>query len=317
LLNSWRPIQLMPMFRQRVWGRESLAPYFPVTPRNERIGEVWFTCEDNLTSVNRTLGQLIRDYPEILGSGADPQYPGLCPLLLKLLFTNDRLSVQVHPDDDYAQTHHQSLGKTEAWYVLEANPLGKVALGFRETLSREKLLEAAQSGEIEKLLDWRHVDAGDIIYVPAGTVHAIGKGLTICEVQENSDITYRLYDFGRGRELHLDHAVDVARRGPHNNRTKPVAVTHWRDDLLACRYFRLERLRPKPVIRIDRELPCYLLLLCVRGSGNIAEQDFTAGQAWLLPAGGAEVHVHGPDSEWILAYTAHEPTTALTAETRG
>jgi mannose-6-phosphate isomerase len=306
----------MPMFRERVWGRESLAPYFPVTPRSERIGEVWFTCEENLTSLDQPLGALIKDYPEILGSGADPRHPGICPLLLKLLFTNDRLSVQVHPDDEYAQRHHQSLGKTEAWYVLEANPLGKVALGFREHLSREKLREAAQSGELDGLLDWRHVAVGDAIYVPAGTVHAIGKGLTICEIQENSDITYRLYDFGRGRELHLDHAIDVAGREPHTHQTKPIAVADWRDELLACPYFRLERLRPKPVIRIDREVPYYLLLLCTKGSGNIGQQEFTAGQGWLLPANGDEVHVHGPDSEWIVAYTAHERTTALSAEMR-
>src|SRR5438105_2632670 len=258
----------MPMFRERVWGRESLAPYFPVTPPDERIGEVWFTSEENLTSLDQPLGVLIRDHPEILGSGADPRHPGICPLLLKLLFTNDRLSVQVHPDDEYAQRHHQSLGKTEAWYVLEVNPLAKIALGFREVLSKEKLREAAQSGQIEELLDWRKVTQGEAVYVPAGTVHSIGKGLTICEIQENSDITYRLYDFERGRELHLDHAVAVARTEPHNYEAKPVGLADWREHLLDCRYFRLERLRPKPSIRIERALPYYLLLLCVKGSGS-------------------------------------------------
>jgi mannose-6-phosphate isomerase len=312
-----KPIQLMPIFRERVWGRESLAPYFPVTPRNERIGEVWFTCEENLTSLDQPLRVLIGDHPEILGSGADVRHPCICPLLLKLLFTNDRLSVQVHPGDDYAQAHHQSLGKTEAWYVLEANPLGKIALGFRTVFSREKLREAAQSGEIEELLEWRHVAAGDVIYVPAGTVHAIGEGVTICEIQENSDITYRLYDFGRGRELHLDHAAKVSQLGPHTQQVKPVSLADWRDDLLACEYFHLERLRPRPSIRIERGLPYYLLLLCVKGSGSIAQQEFASGQAWLLPAGGADVHLHGPDSEWILAYSAHELTTALSAEMRG
>ena len=158
----------MPIFRERVWGRENLAPFFPVTPRDEHVGEVWFTVEENLTSLNQTLGRLIRDHPEILGSGAEPRYPGICPLLLKLLFTNSRLSVQVHPDDDYAHKHHQTLGKTEAWYVLEANPLGKIAVGFRESLTREKLRQAAFSGEIENLLDWQKVTQGEVVYVPAG-----------------------------------------------------------------------------------------------------------------------------------------------------
>lgn len=301
----------MPIFRERVWGRESLAPFFPVTPRNERIGEVWFTCEDNLTSLDQSLRQLIRDHPEILGTGADPRYPGICPLLLKLLFTTSRLSVQVHPKDDYAQRHHQSLGKTEAWYVLEAEPQGELALGFRERLSREKLRDAAQSGDIEKLLDWRKVRQGEVLYVPAGTVHSIGAGLTICEIQQNSDITYRLYDFGRGRELHLDHALNVARLGPHDHQTRPVPLADWRDELVACRYFHIERLMPQPSLRIDRGLPYYLLLLCVKGSGTIAQKEFTAGQAWLLPAEGEEVHVEGPGSEWILAYTAESAATGL------
>jgi mannose-6-phosphate isomerase len=304
----------MPIFRERVWGRENLAPFFPVTPRNEHIGEVWFTVEENLTSLNQTLGQLIKDHPEILGSGADPRYPGICPLLLKLLFTNSRLSVQVHPDDDYAQKHHQSLGKTEAWYVLEANPLGKIAVGFRASLSREELWEAAHSDEIEKLLDWRKVTQGDVVYVPAGTVHALGEGLAICEIQENSDLTYRLYDFGRGRELHLDHALNVAHLGPHDHQATPVPLADWRDELVACRYFRLERLKPKPSIRIERGLPYYLLLLCVKGTGTIADKEVAAGQAWLLPAGSKQVHVDGQGSEWIVAYTAEHATMGLHGE---
>ncbi|MGI8959347.1 MAG: type I phosphomannose isomerase catalytic subunit [Bryobacteraceae bacterium] len=309
-----KPIQLMPMFRERIWGRENLAPFFPVTPRGEHIGEVWFTVEENLTSLNRTLGQLIKDHPEILGSGANPQHPGICPLLVKLIFTKSRLSVQVHPDDDYAQKHHQSLGKTEAWYIVEANPLGKIALGFRESLSREKLREAAHSGEIEKLLNWRNVTQGEIVYVPAGTVHAIGEGLTLCEVQENSDLTYRLYDFGRGRELHLDYALNVAHMRPHNQEAKPVPLADWRDDLVSCPHFRMERLKPKPSIRIERGLPYYLLLLCVKGAGTIAQEEFTAGQAWLLPAGGEKISLDGPGSEWILAYTAERAAAGLHGE---
>lgn len=310
-MNRRRPIQLMPTFRERVWGRDSLAPFFPVTPRDERIGEAWFTCEDNLTSLDQPLGQLLKEHPEILGSCADSQRPGTCPLLLKLLFTQARLSVQVHPDDEYAQKHHQSLGKTEAWYVLEAEPLSELALGFRQSLSRENLRDAAQSGDIEKLLDWRRVRQGDVLYVPAGTVHSMGAGLTICEIQENSDITYRLYDFGRGRELHLDHALNVARLAPHQDQPKPLPLATWRDDLLACRYFRIERLKPQPSIRIEPGLPHYLLLLCVKGAGTIEQQEFTAGQAWLLPAGGEEVHVDGSGSEWILTYTAEHAATGL------
>jgi mannose-6-phosphate isomerase len=301
----------MPMFRERVWGRESLAPYFPVIPLGERIGEVWFTAEENLTSSGRSLGDLLRHHPEILGSAAEPRYPGICPLLVKLLFTESRLSVQVHPDDEYAQRHHRSLGKTEAWYVLEVEPQGEIALGFRNSLSQEKLREAVKSGEIESMLRWYPVRAGDVFYVPAGTVHAIGAGVTLCEIQENSDITYRLFDFGRGRDLHLDHAVEVSRLGPYEHHARPVPLAGWRDELLACPYFRIERLKPQSSIRFERGLPHYLILMSVKGSGTIAERDFKAGQAWLVPAGSDEIHVHGPDSEWVLAYSAKEAITGL------
>jgi len=118
-----QPFQLMPLFRERVWGRHTLAPYFRKTDRTKRIGEAWFTFEENQTALGGTLGELITAHPEILGNAAEPgRHPGACPLLVKLLFTTERLSVQVHPGDEYARTHHASAGKTEAWYVLDAEP---------------------------------------------------------------------------------------------------------------------------------------------------------------------------------------------------
>lgn len=306
-----RPIELLPLFRDRVWGRDNLAPWFSVIPRYGGIGEVWFSFEENLTSLGKPLGELIRDHPEMLGMAGDAEHPGICPLLVKLLFTSERLSVQVHPDDAYAQQHHQSLGKTEAWYVLDAQPPGEVAIGFREEITRERFEEAAQSGEIDRLLDWRKVSAGETIFVPAGTVHAIGAGLTLCEIQENSDITYRLYDYGRGRELHLEDGAAVARLGRAGGGTKRIALADGREELLECAYFRMERLRPKQRMRIPGGLAYYLLLLCVKGSGELAGEPFRAGQAWLIPAQGAEVAVNGAESEWILTYTADEPVAGI------
>ncbi len=305
-----KPIQLLPIFRERVWGRESLAPYFSESP-GQRIGEVWFSFEENLTSDGRRLGDLIIDEPQILGNASDPWHPGICPLLVKLLFTTQRLSVQVHPDDEYAQQHHQSLGKTEAWYVLDSQPPGEVAVGFRERLTSERLKAAAQSGEIEQLLNWRTVKRGGVIFVPAGTVHAIGAGLTICEIQENSDITYRLYDYGRPRELHLEHGTQVSDLGTHDFRVERIALADWREQLVECPYFRIERLRPGKSIRIEEGLRYYLLLVCVKGSGTIARQPFAAGQAWLIPAHNAEVEIDGSGSEWIATYTADQPTSAF------
>ncbi len=288
-----------------------MAPFFPETPVKQRIGEVWFTFEENRAKTGETLGGLISAHPEILGEAFDKAHPGICPLLVKLLFTTERLSVQVHPGDDYARKHHGSLGKTEAWHVLDAQPPAEVAVGFKESLSPEKLEESARSGEIEKLLDWHQVRAGDTIFVPAGTVHAIGAGLTVCEVQENSDITYRLYDYGRPRELHLDHGMKVSNLGPHQYGVDKLTLAEGRDELVACSYFRIERLRVKDLLKVAGGLKYYLLLICVKGSGQIAGAAFTAGECWMVPAHGREFTVEGAGSEWILTYTADEALPAL------
>jgi mannose-6-phosphate isomerase len=306
-----QPIQLLPIFRERVWGRYNLAPWFPVIPRHCRIGEVWFTFEENSTSLGMSVGELIRKHPEILGTAADPQHPGICPLLAKLLFTSERLSVQVHPGDAYAQEHHQSLGKTEAWYVLDAEPSGELAAGLSSPITVQEFRRAAESGEIEHLLRWRNVARGDVVFLPAGTVHALGAGLTIFEIQENSDITYRLFDYGRPRGLHLDHGIAVATLDQENVEVTTKALAPWRDELVTCDYFRLERLRPKDSMRIGGRLPYYLLLVCIKGYGTIGGRPFEPGQAWIMPAHGTDVQLDGRDAEWLLAYSADEPTQGL------
>ena len=164
-----KPIQLIPLFQEKVWGRRNLAPFYPSHASADPIGEVWFTFKENQTKSGEALGHLIEAHPGILGSAYDPLHPDQCPLLVKLLFTTERLSVQVHPGDEYARQHHQSLGKTEAWYVVAAEPEAELAVGFKETLSPQRLEQASRSGEIEDLLDWRRVTAGEVFFVPAGT----------------------------------------------------------------------------------------------------------------------------------------------------
>ena len=305
-----QPIRLQPIFRERVWGRESLLPYFPMPAEYSHIGEVWFTYEDNRVAAGKTLGELLRLYPQILGDTADPDHPGVCPLLVKLLFTTERLSVQVHPDDAYAEKHHHSLGKTEAWYVMDSHPPGEVAIGFRETLTPARLKESALSGEIESLLDWRKVAKGDVVFTPAGTVHAIGAGLVICEIQENSDITYRLYDYGRPRELHLDHGMEVSDLGAHTHQPETKTLAPGREELLTCAYFRIEKLKPKTPLRFGTE-SYYRLLICLDGQGTLHGEVCKAGEAFLLPAGAPGTILNAPGSEWILTYTARKPTASL------
>ena len=200
------PVRLPPSFHPKIWGATDLQPWFP--PAAEKIGEVWFPPR-----------------PEV-------------PILVKFLFTSARLSVQVHPKDDYARRHENSAGKTEMWHILRADPGAEIALGFREPISRERLREASVSGEIEKLLRWIPVAPGETYFTPAGTVHAIGGGLALCEIQQVSDVTYRLYDYGRPRELHLDKGVEVSDLGPHPGAQSGRPAICWCE----CPYFRTERL---------------------------------------------------------------------------
>jgi mannose-6-phosphate isomerase len=155
------------------------------TASGQPVGEVWFIGEERL------------------------------PLLAKYLFTSETLSVQVHPDDEQARSRGLARGKTECWFVTDAEPGARIGLGLRHEISPDALRRAALDGSVEQLIAWRPVARGDFFLVPPGTIHAIGAGISLLELQQNSDVTYRLYDYGRGRDLHLDDAIAVARRDPY------------------------------------------------------------------------------------------------------
>ena len=244
-MSASAPVRLPTKFLEKIWGAQDLTPWYPVSAN--KIGEVWFEAD--------------------------------LPLLVKFVFTSDRLSVQVHPDDAFAKAHENSLGKTEMWYILRADPGAKLALGFRQTVSREKLRESAASGEIVDLLNWITVEAGDAFFVPAGTVHAIGPGLAICEIQEHSDVTYRFYDYGRKRELHLDKALQVASLEASQIKARMLPID--------CPYFHTELARIVIPLDYVPEAQRFHVLIFVSGMGMIAGQPFREGEAWLVPAGAA------------------------------
>ena len=187
-------------------------------------------------------------------------------MLVKFVFTSDRLSVQVHPNDQFAGLHENSRGKTEMWYVMRADPGARIAIGFRESISRERLREAAASGEIERLLNWLEVEAGDAFFIPAGTVHAIGSGLAICEIQQHSDVTYRLYDFGRPRELHLDKGLQVSRMEASSPKSVMLPID--------CQYFHTELARTTSCLLYKPEPGRFHIVIFISGAGNIAGQQF-------------------------------------------
>ena len=241
------------------------------------------------------------------------------PLLLKFLFTSDKLSVQVHPGDAYALEHENSAGKTECWYVVETEPGAQLAVGFRRDMGRKEIREHVRAGTIEQELKWFTVEPGDFIFVPAGTVHAIGPGLTLCEVQEFSDVTYRLYDYGRPRELHLEKALEVIRRHPAAGRMRPARMetaelTH--DFLVGCRHFALERFSTAREYGAATEPARFEVLVFLDGEGEIVAEDFRAPygrqQMWRLPETlGDYAIVPRRETNWLKAYVPSSPVSPV------
>lgn len=204
------PLRLVPDFRERVWGTRDLTPLYQRQAEQQPIGEVWLTGDacrvSNGPLAGRTLGELCREFGrELVGEAARPA--DRFPLLIKFLFPEDKLSVQVHPDDAAARRAGLPCGKSECWYVLAAKAGAKIGLGLRPGVKRAQLEQAIRQGRAEELLRWVEVHRGEMIYSPAGTVHAIGPGMVLVETQQNSDTTYRLYDYGRGRELHVEEGL--------------------------------------------------------------------------------------------------------------
>ena len=203
------PLLLIPSFDERPWGVRDLRPVYTKVVK-EPIGESWLTWGQNVVAngplSGRTLGEVAQQYRrELVGTVAP--YEDRFPLLVKFLFTADKLSVQVHPDDEAAHRVGEPFGKTECWYVLDAKPGAQVALGLKPGVSVEDFRHAIAGVQAEQLLNWMDVQRGDMLYVAAGTVHTIGGGLVLLETQQASDVTYRLYDYGRPRELHIDQGL--------------------------------------------------------------------------------------------------------------
>lgn len=231
---------------EKVWGRDTLPRPF-VAPAGKRIGEIWFEPD-----------------------------PGLPELLVKYLFTSEKLSVQVHPSD--AQAPEGAHGKEECWLVLDAEPGASLAIGFRETIDAQSMRGAALDGSIEDLLEWHPVAAGDFFYLSAGTVHAIGPGLSLIEIQQTSDITYRLFDYGRPRELHLDEAIAVAEGGPHPPHLRRSLAPRESAVLVDGPQFRVERVVGMPDAETCSRFASRTLVIPVSGTLRAGDVVIGAGR---------------------------------------
>jgi mannose-6-phosphate isomerase len=283
------PLVLAPTPSERIWGVHSLEPWFAVKDLAKPVGEMWLTAEDCRIEGGAFAGQTLREVvhaaPQSFGGN------GGFPLLIKILFPADKLSVQVHPNDAEAQATGEARGKTECWYVLSADPGATVAVGFRDKISVSEVREAIEAGTLEERMAHLPVKAGDMVFVDAGTVHAIGPGVIILETQEYSDITYRLFDYGRPRELHLERGLAVTRI---ETAAGLVAATTREDrtELVRSEYFVVDRFEASAELGCENELQ--ILIALTEGSSVSWWGDRLAlpiAHAVLLPAEGIAYHL--------------------------
>jgi mannose-6-phosphate isomerase len=299
------PLRIEPIFSPRIWGARSLAPLYPEkSDLAEPLGEAWLTgLSCRIASgpfKGKTLGEAWQEMPAAwrgtqLAAGSE------FPLLVKFIFPTDKLSIQVHPDDAYAEAHEKAAGgrgKTEMWYVVSAEPNAKVWVGLKPGVDKQAFLEGLEKHTLESLLQAHPVHAGDTIFVPAGTPHMIGSEMIIFEVQEYSDLTYRVYDYGRvdaqgkPRELHIDKALEVINFGAtaarKTSRLSLPADDLERSLLAACRYFAAEQWEPAGPFVMQTDASHFDLLVSVSADGFLNAGGFRfpcrRGDCWFLPA---------------------------------
>jgi mannose-6-phosphate isomerase len=273
---------------RKPWGVADLKPWSGIDASGDAVGELWFQRVDK--------------------NAPAPT------LLLKLLFTSAPLSIQVHPDDAFARSIGLANGKTEAWYILSATPDARVAVGLKRSLTPEQLRAAIRDGSIGGLTRWRAVEKGDVIFVPAGTIHAIGSGIVLAEVQQHSDATFRLFDYGRQRELHEDSAVAVSSAAPVQVQAGPRRLTAARTALIASPHFVFERIDLPANSNWTLDAKRETWILVIEGHARIGPISASIGDTVFAEADRADIVVGPTGMSGLIAYPGPEPMMSLLQE---
>jgi mannose-6-phosphate isomerase len=275
------PFRIEPRYDFRVWGYRDLRPWYDHVAEGDPIGEVWLTGDECLVATGphagKKLGQLFHEEHDAL-LGKDVPAPD-SPLLVKVIFAREKLSVQVHPDDRMAQKYGDPRGKTECWYVLAAEAGAQLALGLKPGVTLDQVRAGMEDGTLEESLRVVPVEAGEMIFVDAGTVHAIWPGSILLETQQNCDLTYRMYDYGRPRELHIEKSIEATRLVTRAGQVPPRKVGD-RTVLIEEEYFCVERI-PVEVSRSSESLrgggeagPGLAYLFAASGTGRLSSPGF-------------------------------------------
>ena len=319
------PFLLKPAGKDYLWGGTRLNDDFSKEIDLDPLAETWecSTHPDGPSIVasgafaGRLLPEVLKEHPEYLGTHPRSIFPGRegeLPILVKFIDAKKDLSVQVHPDDDYARQYENGqLGKTEMWYVIDATKSARLVYGFSEPMNKKELRKSLLDGTVERYLRYVPVHRDDVFLIRAGTVHAIGTGALIAEIQESSNLTYRMYDYnrvgkdGKKRELHIDKALDVADLGSSEEPRQPMRILKYRPgcatELLSrCRYFQVERMllnteRQRQLVEFRTGSNSFQVLLCVQGCGVLHGENesllFFKGDCIFVPADSEQLKLHG------------------------
>ncbi|MGN1095937.1 MAG: type I phosphomannose isomerase catalytic subunit [Eubacteriales bacterium] len=314
-MKNLAPIKLKQITKKIIWGGTRLSGEYGLGAPGENIAEAWeLTCrEDGVNTIEggsydgRTLEEYISENKSAVGTKWDG---GRFPLLIKLIDAEKDLSIQVHPDDAYAAAHTTDFGKTEMWYIVDAKPGAKIIYGMNGKYTSEEISEAIKSGTLEKMMNYVPVHAGEAYFIPSGLVHAIGAGILIAEIQQNSNITYRVYDYnrkgddGKLRPLHIDDALAViAGTDPENVKSEP---DEDKSVIAKCKYFTVHKYdlcSEEKEINVGKE--SFLHVMCVKGKALISSdgKDYALdmGESYFVPAGMGKITVEAQDAQIITS----------------
>lgn len=296
------PLKFQPILKERIWGGNKLASLGKELP-NDHIGESWeiSMIDNDVNAVisgfykGSSLGDLINLYPnEILGTKVYNKYGKQFPLLFKFLDAKTDLSIQLHPNDELAKKRHNSFGKTEMWYIMQADENARIILGFENESSPEEYLEHLKNKSLPSVLKEYYVKQGDVFFIETGTIHAIGGGILLAEIQQTSDITYRVYDWdrlddkGNERELHVDLALDAI-----NYQTKKTQIEYIKEadtsvELVNCPFFTTNYISLEDCYQVNKSADCFLVYICTEGEAafeiGAETHSFVKGETVLVPA---------------------------------
>lgn len=313
--SKFYPLQFDPILKERIWGGEKLHSVLNKPITSKITGESWelSAVDGDVSTIangewkGKPLTTVIDEFPdELLGTAIHKRFGKQFPLLFKYLDAKEDLSIQVHPNDALAKERHNSFGKTEMWYVMQADPNAKIIVGFKENSSPEEYLKSLEDKNILSKLNSIEVKQGDVFFIETGTVHAIGAGIVIAEIQQTSDITYRIYDFdrkdasGNTRELHVDLALEAINYHTTNTQKDYSKKKNQSNVMVDCPYFTTNLIPLDGTLKVEKNGDCFTVYMCVDGHFSLESEgtkyDYKKGDTVLIPAALRTLSLNGKAS---------------------